>query len=82
MSFPINDQCCGESAKGVNNCVWKRSHIRIGYLFWVLLQIITDRKESICICIHVHIIHKKISTNGWHGWPSRKKKVETIFDII
>lgn len=71
MSFPINDHCCGESAKGVNNCVWKRSHIRMDICSEFFLQIITNRKESTCICIHVHIIHKKVSTNGWHGWPSR-----------
>lgn len=73
MSFPINDQCCGESAKGVNNCVWKRSHIRIGYLFWVFFYKLsqTGKKVHVFVYSHVHIIHKKVSTNGWHGWPSR-----------
>lgn len=37
-------------------------------------------------CIHVHIIHKKVSRNGSHvnnliTSPSRQKKLETILKI-
>lgn len=55
MSFPINDHCCGESAKGVNNCVWKRSHIRIGYLFWVFFYKLSQTGKKVHVFVYMYI---------------------------
>lgn len=55
MSFPINDHCCGESAKGVNNCVWKRSHIRMDicseFFFYKLSQ--TGKKVYVFVYMYI-----------------------------